>query len=68
MKQVALASFLKKKNQQQHKDASRTITAGKMELFVALVSNFQLLTNFMKNPNIGAMAVLNVPPEYYNIL
>ena len=30
-----------------------------MELFVALLSSFQLLTNFTKNPNIGAMGVLN---------
>ena len=36
-----------------------TIATSKMELFVALLSSFQLLTNFTKNPNIGAMGVLN---------
>ena len=30
-----------------------------MELFVELVSGFQPLTNFTKNPNIGAMGFLN---------
>ena len=35
-----------------------------MELFVALVSSFQLLTSLTKNPNIGAMGVLNAPLEY----
>ena len=30
-----------------------------MELFVALVSGFQSLTNFTKNTNVGAMGVLN---------
>ena len=37
--------------------------AAKMELFVALVSSFQLLTHFTKNPNIGAMGFLNAPLE-----
>ena len=52
---------------EKHRDASWTIAAAKMELFVALVSSFQLLTNFRKNPNIGAMGVLNAPLEYYNL-
>ena len=38
-----------------------------MELFVTLVSSFQPLTNFTKNPNIGDMGVLNAPLEYYNV-
>ena len=62
MKQVALESYLK-----EHKDVSRTIVTAKMKLFVTLVSSFQLLTNFIKNPNIGAMGVLNAPLEYYNV-
>ena len=62
MKQVALKSFLKK-----HRDVSRTIATTKMEFFVALVSSFQLLTNFTKNPNIGAMGFLNAPLGYYNV-
>ena len=53
MKQVALEGFLK------NTDISKTIATTKMELFVALVSSFQLLTNFTKNPNKGAMGVLN---------
>ena len=40
---------------------SGTIATAKMELFVALVRSFQPLTNFTKNPNIGAMGVLNAP-------
>ena len=32
-----------------------------MELFVALVSSFQPLINFTKNPNIGVMGILNAP-------
>ena len=51
MKQVALEGFL----------------TAKVELFVALVSSFQPLTNFTKKPSIGAMGVLNVPLEYYNV-
>ena len=47
-------AFLKK-----HKDVSRTIMTAEIELFVALVSSFQTLTNFTKNPNVGAMGVLN---------
>ena len=50
-----------------HKDVSRTIKKAKMELFVALVSGFQLLTNFTKNSNIGAMRVLNGPLKYYSV-
>ena len=64
MKQVALACFLEKK---QHKDVSTTSATAKMELFVALVSSFRPLTNLTKNPNIGAMEVLNAPLEYYNV-
>ena len=62
MKQVALESYLK-----EHKDVSRTIATAKMKLFVTLVSSFQLLTNFIKNPSIGAAGVLNAPLEYYNV-
>ena len=36
----------------------------KMELFVAVVSSFQPLTNCTKKLNIGAMGVLNAPLEY----
>ena len=50
-----------------HRDVSRTIVTAKMELFVALVSSFQPLTNFTKNPNMGATGVLNVPLAYYNV-
>ena len=49
------------------KDVSRTIATAKMELFLALVSSFQQLINFMKDPNIGAMGVLNAPLEYYSV-
>ena len=61
MKQVALQRFLKK-----HKDVYRTITTAKIEVFVALIRSFQpliSLTNFTKNPNIGAMAVLSATIE-----
>ena len=61
MKLVALEGFLKK-----HRHVSKTIATAKMKLFVALVSSFQPLTNFTKNPNIGAMGVLNAPLKYYN--
>ena len=47
--------FPKKK----HRDVSRTIATSNIELFVTLVVTFQPLTNFTKNPNIGAMVVLN---------
>ena len=40
----------------------------KMELFVALVSSFQPLTNFTKHINIADMGVLNAPLEYYDVL
>ena len=43
------------------------ITTAKIEFFVALVSSFQPLINFTKYPNIGAMRVLDVPLEYYNV-
>ena len=59
MKQVTLTGFLKKL-----RDVSRTIATAKMEFFVALVSSFQPLTNFTKNPNIGAMGFVNAPLEY----
>ena len=62
MKHVAWEGFFKKL-----RDLSRTIVKAKMELFVALVSSVQPLTNFTKNPNIGAMGELNVPLEYYNV-
>ena len=38
-----------------------------MELFVTLVISFQLLTNFTKNPSVGAMGVLKAPLEYFNV-
>ena len=63
MKHVALEGFLKK-----HRDISRTIMTAKMELFVALVSSFQPLTNFTKHINIADMGVLNAPLEYYDVL
>ena len=63
MKRIALEGFLKK-----HRDVSRTIATAKMELFVVLVSNIQQLTNFTKNPNIGALGVLITHLEYYNVL
>ena len=44
MKEVTLEGFLKK-----YGDVSKTIAAAKMELFVALVSSLQPLTNFTKN-------------------
>ena len=62
MKQVALKDFLKK-----HRDISSTITTTEIEVFVELVSSFQLLTNFTKNTSIGDMGVLNAPLEYYNV-
>ena len=64
MKQVTLEGFLKKNKK--NKDVFKTITAAKMELFVALVSSFQLLTNFTKNPNIGFRGDLNTFLVYYN--
>ena len=62
MKQVALEGFLIK-----HRDVSRTIAIAKTELFAVLTSSFKPLTNFTKNPNIGAMPALNAPLEYYNV-
>ena len=38
-----------------------------MELFILLVSSFNPITNFPKNPDIGAMEVLNTCLEYYNV-
>ena len=63
MKQVVLEGFLKKN----HRDVSRTIATSKVELFVALVSSFQPLTNLTKNLNIVAIGVLNAPLEYYKV-
>ena len=63
MKQVALEGFLKKK----HRDKSMTIAAAKMELFVALNSSIQPVSKFTKNPDVGALGVLNVPLEYCNV-
>ena len=48
-----IGSFLKK-----HRNISRTIAKVKIELLVALVCSFQLLTNFTKNLNVGAIGVL----------
>ena len=62
MKQVAMKGFLKK-----YRYVSRTIATSEMELIEALVISFQLLTNFTKKPNIGAMRVLITPLEYYNV-
>ena len=45
---VTLEGFLKKI----HRDVSKTIATAKLELFVALFSSFQLLTDFTKNLNI----------------
>ena len=50
-----------------NRDVSRTIVTAKMELYEALVSSVQPLTNFTKNPNVGAIGVLNTPLEYYNV-
>ena len=61
MKQVALESFLKKR------DVSRTIATSKMKLFMALVISFHPLTNFTKNPNKDAMGVLNALLECYYV-
>ena len=62
-KQVALEGFLKK-----YRDVPRTIARARMGFFMELVSCIQPLTNFTKNPNIGAMGVVNAPLEYYNVL
>ena len=44
-----------------------SFATAKMELFLALVSSFQPVTNFTKDPNIGDMGVLNAPLEYYSL-
>ena len=62
IKQTALKIFLKK-----HLDVFRNIATAKMELFVALDSSFQLLTNFTKNLNLGGTGVLNASLEYCNL-
>ena len=56
---VTSEGFLKKI----HRDVSKTIATAKLELFVALFSSFQLLTDFTKNLNMNAIVVLNVPLE-----
>ena len=66
-KTSCIGSFLKKKQQKQ-RDVSWTIATAKPELFVALVSSTQPLTNFTKNPSIGVVGVLNASLEYYNVL
>ena len=38
-----------------------------MELFKALVIDFQPLANFTKNPNTRDMGVVNALLEYYNV-
>ena len=48
-------------------DIYRIIITSKMELFVALVSGFQLLTNVTKNSIIGVTGVLDQPMEYYDM-
>ena len=63
MKQVALEVFMKKL-----RDVSRTIATAKMKLFVALVSSFQPLSNFTKNPKISAIGGLEASLEYYSVL
>ena len=59
MKKFALKGFLKN-----NIDVSRTITATKMEFFVALVITFQPLSNFSKNTKIGTMDALNTSLDY----
>ena len=54
MGQVALEGFLKK-----HRNVPRTIATAKNGALSGIVSS--LLTNFRKNPNSGAMGVLNAP-------
>ena len=57
MEQVALEGFLKK-----HGDVPRTLVTAKNGALSGIVSS--LLTNFTKNPNSGAMGVLNAPLAY----
>ena len=58
MTQAVLKYVLKK-----HRDISRTIATSKRELSVALVSFFNLLTNFKKNSILGVTGVLDLPLE-----
>ena len=58
MTQAVLKYVLKK-----HRDISRTIATSKKELSVALVSFFNLLTNFNKNSILGVAGVLDLPLE-----
>lgn len=58
MTQAVLKYVLKK-----HRDISRTIATSKKELSVALVSFFNLLTNFKKNSILGVTGVLDLPLE-----
>ena len=46
------------------RDVSRTIVTSKMEQVVALISGFQLLTNFTKNCILGVTGALDPPLEY----
>ena len=62
MEQLESEGFLKK-----HRDLSRTIATAKMDLFVALVSSFQPLSNFTKNANNGAKGILNASLKYCNV-
>ena len=52
---------------EKHRDVSKTIAKAKMELFVEILSSFQLLTNFTKNRNIVAMGVIHASLEYCSI-
>ena len=54
-------------SEKKHRDVSRTTETPKMELFVTLISSFQLLTNFTKNSIVGVTGVLDSPLEYYNV-
>ena len=62
MEQLESEGFLKK-----HRDLSRTIATATMDLFVALVSSFQPLSNFTKNANNDAMGILNASLKYCNV-
>ena len=59
MKQPALYGFLKKKKKTTT-EVSRTITTSKVEVFLALISNIQPLTNFTKNSILQLIKLSNV--------
>ena len=63
MKQNALKCSLKIQ-----RDVSRTIATFEMELFMALVSGFQVFTNFTKNSILVVTGVLDLPLEHYKVL